>query len=853
MVTVHRCLWRSGGILVWAMGLAVWWGATPVRAGSQRKLEIIGKHQIRLLSAGHEVFRGSVEADLAGLSVKRIQSFSFRGRPALRIALEASKQRVEVVLVKPKRKWRLVWAGRTGPLGPDRVSVLVLETGPDRVVLYESITSLQRCDGGKVRLFPRALDPTTWRMRPVSFRPDFKGLPVIRASRKPPAPMSWPAGLSALRPVFASTRQGDGGRADGLGRPTGIDDGNLATFWAESRGGFGRGEFIEVRGPDWPYEITGLVIVPGNASSTRALAADNRLARFLVSFGSEERYVVEIPDDPASGPFPPVYWVLFPKPLSVRCATVTIDSVHSGQDAQAGGRTAIAELHFLSKLDLKGGLDRLARDVSSGRIDGALALSVVRGLGPGMVPRIEAALARNRGGAADFLATALLELAPRRLGAVAARVGRLSRSVRLRFAQRAGRFGDRRLLEKLLSNPDTTGLGGVALRAAMKAGRRSMAASLAASFLEKLPADHRSELMGLLVQTPDQDLSQEQLLGVDPSALKVWIAGQRVLAGMARPDRTASLLLKSWNPRADFVQRFRFLQALGWCAARRDGWKGPAGAAVRKATVGLLSGLIAKEREDLLRWAVVRAAGVGGLGLDRLVKLLEDPAPRVRVASLQSLVEGRWPGAGRALLRCTLQDPSPWVRLECSSLLGRVCPAGIGSVLASQVRRFGLGETVDLATVLARCRYREAWPLLESLLKGYRTGPWKAARAARLLAGAGRSGSVGLMAKALGYASARARPHGPFERLALDLLGAFDELAERGSPTSGRILWAAVGRALSKARTKSIRLRAIEVAGRHCPRGWKVWAAAALRSGDRAEVEAAERLRYQCGHGRDQP
>ena len=581
-----------------------------------------------------------------------------------------------------------------------------------------------------------------------------------------------------------------------------------------------------------------------------------------MSFGGKARYLVEIPDQRARERFPPVYWVLFPKPIQARCATVVLLSSHPGTDQRAGGRTAISELRFLSSLDLHGGIAGLAKEVASGRIDSSLALSVVRGLGKAAVPGIRRALAHAKAGAADFLASAFLDMAPERLAEIAGQVASLSRPVRRRFALAAGRFGKEDLIGKLLSDRANETLGWMAVETAWKAGHRREAASVVARSLDRVSAGLARRLAGLLVGAEASLLSQDRLLGNHPSPLRIWIAGQRVLTGMAQAGPTARLLLPLWKTAREFPLRFRLLQSLGWCLARGSGWT-RVGPGVRKQVASLLRSEIRREQEEILRWVAVKAAGAAGLGIGVLERLLGDKAPRVRLASLRSLVQARWSGAGRALLRCTLEDPWNWVRLECSSMLERVCPRGIGGILAGQVRRYGMAATVDLATLLAHCRYPEAWPLLRSVLSGYRKGPWKAARAARLLAGAHRVDALPTMVEALRYAAARAKIHGPFERLSLDLLGALDELADvadranrahrvhqvdqdRGS--AAQVLWSAVAFALHRGATSAVRAQALALFEKHCPAGWhrSVGGGSGPTPGDAA---ALERLQRACARG----
>ena len=150
------------------------------------------------------------------------------------------------------------------------------------------------------------------------------GVEKLVARRGDPA---MPTGRPARRLSLDRGLDAPGRRAAtraGSARPSSSNDGDPATAWSEGLGGDGRGEFVTARTTAGGYAVRGLRIFPGDGASLQAFRAKNRLRRFQIAFGParEQRFDVEIPDDPAADAahWRDPYWVPLPKPMRGRRA-----------------------------------------------------------------------------------------------------------------------------------------------------------------------------------------------------------------------------------------------------------------------------------------------------------------------------------------------------------------------------------------------------------------------------------------------------------------------------------------------------------------------------------------------------
>ena len=280
-----------------------------------------------------------------------------RGGRAAELVLEVGKG------TKP------IFVGATGPQGVDGEWSRHLQVSTRGLLLYQRRDGASRCDGKEAYLFPRMFDFGSRSFRPVSMRPAVQGLPVVKASR---SARGVPAGepMNTFQVVFASTHRGDQQQAENLTAPRELEDGDPATSWSESLGGFGQGELLTARSQHTPYRLRAIRILPGDTASKKTFAEANRIKSLVLVLGRGHRLRVQFPRDPLRdrGGFQTPYWIVLPKPIATRCVTLVIHQVHAGRQAggkRGGGRTAISELRLFTDLEYGGGMEQLVKDLGS--------------------------------------------------------------------------------------------------------------------------------------------------------------------------------------------------------------------------------------------------------------------------------------------------------------------------------------------------------------------------------------------------------------------------------------------------------------------------------------------------------
>ena len=235
-----------------------------------------------------------------------------------------------------RNRGKVLWSGVTGPRDADGETAVAVEVDADRILEYQTSGGVTRCDGVPVRLFPRVYDFDSGRFRPIMSPLPEPGIEKLVARRGDPA---MPAGkpVSGFHWISASSTRASGGDARALGSPVELNDGDVATAWAEGMGGDGRGEFVTARSNVGGYAVRGLRVFPGDGASLDAFRAKNRVRRFQIAFGAqrEQRFDVEIPADPAADAahWRDPFWVPLPKPMPASCVTVIVTEVALGKDA----------------------------------------------------------------------------------------------------------------------------------------------------------------------------------------------------------------------------------------------------------------------------------------------------------------------------------------------------------------------------------------------------------------------------------------------------------------------------------------------------------------------------------------
>ena len=308
-----------------------------------------------------------------------------RGQPRLRDAIvdghRIAELRIPVRGTPAEEVWigevggkaaKTLWSGLAGPRDVDGETSTGVGIDGDRVLEFQTASGVTRCDGAPARLFPRAYDFDSGRFRPVMSPLPEPGVEKLVARRGNPA---MPAGrpLGGFHWIAASSTRASGSDARSLGSPVELNDGDVATTWAEGTGGDGRGEFVTARTTAGGYAVRGLRIFPGDGASLEAFRGKNRIRKFQIAFGParEQRFDVEIPVDPAADAahWRDPFWVPLPKPMPASCATVVVTEVALGKDAsppKSFGTAAIGDLAVFTELDSPDGPERLVADLGDG-------------------------------------------------------------------------------------------------------------------------------------------------------------------------------------------------------------------------------------------------------------------------------------------------------------------------------------------------------------------------------------------------------------------------------------------------------------------------------------------------------
>ena len=295
---------------------------------------------------------------------------------------------------------RVLWTGRTdlhGDPGERSAAVISLEDRtsdgrPDVLVGVRS-EGAALCGEEQTILTARAYDPSSATMRPVALPrvPSDAGVVTVTATRDSPGPTGAPL-LATLAPTGASSTAGHGEELSGNGPPRALTDRDTATYWAEGRGGPGRGEFVALRWTAGGFPLRAIAITAGaTGDAGRQLG---RLQRFWLVGDGGARIRVQMPDDAGLHPGER-YWIVPPEPLAWRCLAVVLDEAYApARMRDAAVHTAIAEIEAYTELDFGEGIDQLVSIlVESGR-NGDEATRLLSGLGEPAVEAIAAAWGR---------------------------------------------------------------------------------------------------------------------------------------------------------------------------------------------------------------------------------------------------------------------------------------------------------------------------------------------------------------------------------------------------------------------------------------------------------------------------
>jgi hypothetical protein len=633
------------------------------------------------------------------------------------------------VLTSPGARPAVPWRGRTDLHGdPGERSAASVEVAdrdddgaPDVVVGLVHETA-RVCGTDRTVVAAQAVDPRTQTLRSVTLNPvaNHSESREISANFESPGPGGAPR-LALLRVVGASSRDGEG---DIPAAPRALERPGAA-YWAEGRGGIGRGEFVTAR-----LERAGLAVRALAITVSPPDPVAERLGRprtlWLVGDAGPPLHVT-IPEDAARHPGRR-YWITPETPLAWGCVSLVLDDAYlpTGTN-EAATRTAIAGLEAYTDVDFEGGIERLVRGLVGDGPDAGQATEALTRIGDEAVAPIAAAWARmssvgRRRALRVFAAAARSVAAPRAASAVApssdltdARGAAIDalvtaagdpdaaiRDEAIAALARAGVAGREGLVR-------ATADGGAALEAAV----RSLADAGATAIVPILEAIARPG--GTERPALRDALTRALRAGGDGAREEAsrWLAAQErasdaraaIALGLASAPEGAPLAgtLVAPAPATDapFPERHRLVLAAARLPAddAGDTW-------------------LAATAREAPEW-MLRAAALEALATRRSPHVataareaLGDDYPRVRVAALRILDASR--EATDALALLARRDPWPVVRVAALTELGR-------RDAALPIVREALGdarESVRAAAVaaLTHAGDADAWPLVAARL-----------------------------------------------------------------------------------------------------------------------------------------
>lgn len=749
-----------------------------------------------------------------------------------------------------------IFFGLTGARDADEEVASEIEVSPSRILEYQTAAQVTRCDGEPPRLFPRAWDFDGGRFRAVvSPLPAPAPQKLIARRGDPAMPGGRPIG--GFHWIAASTTAAAGSDARGLTSPLALDDGDPATAWSEGLGGDGRGEFVTARSAAAGYAVRGLRIIPGDASSAAAFRAKNRLRRFQIALGpgADQRFDVEIPDDPAAegSRFAAPYWVALPRPVPASCVTLVITEVVHGSEAsppRSFGTTSIAAIDVFTDLDGPQGAERLVADIASGA-DCAQRVGLLVSLGePGVLPTAQS-IHTTSGVGRECLVEALVQLAPP--GAAGPIV-----TEALAGALSGATVQEERLVTASLQKAPAPPIG---LLAALLDGR--------AADGKPAPLDDRvraARVLGALPQ-PEAGATLMAAAGRGPEPLR----GAVVKAlGDSPAIEPPALLAAIARAETEEAQRHAdLLRALVPSVRRRK----PEGGAETLAALASLRGALAPARSFEVRARAVMAIGdlraaegvsdlaalrgssdepvlrylaarelvsIGGpSGIAALRAALDDRDPRVRETAALGLGQQQDRASGQALIDGAKQEPWPFVRRAELEALGRLCVAGTGDLMiraserdVDQVRRAALVS-------LVRCRDPRSKGVLLQAVGRSKEAATLRELAAALLGELGDAGSAPELAAALRRLVNESEADIALEGVAASALRA---LARLGGPAA-----VAAAVALATDARHPFRQTALEALGTLCDPGAGAATLRAVVAGsDPPAAVAAQAAQHRC-------
>jgi HEAT repeat protein len=539
-----------------------------------------------------------------------------------------------------------------------------------------------------------------------------------------------------------------------LGSPQALTDGDPNTYWGESRGGDGRGEFVVLRASKaLPLSAFHFLIRASAPDAGSSLEPKTSPKQFWLAT-DEQLYSVKMPEDGWQKPGIS-YRVVLPKAIQSECVALVLESSFStrkdaevvlaelsaetpldGRDVHdlvralnGGGESAKAVVAALRKGGVLAfraiaedfsGLDERGRELALEAIDGApctetvpVYMAALSGPYPGQKTHVESRLARCGGDLGRAIATELrsattpletkLKLA-KMLPAIAPDVCALTLPALLESAEPAVRATYRDLLTSVADAPSA----GPPLRAALvdstlgHSARFDLVRSLSPWARRYEPELGRT--FSELIRPP---------LGFEEHYLMLSPAAQ-----LASFDKRASDFLRAAF-RSDVaelrLEAVRKADPLEFEPELRVAANDPS-VRVREAA---LEALLPKESAEKLllerleddEWPLIRAAAARALARlpasvtvdDGLIDALDDESRHVRRPAVTALgVRHSAQAAPRLRELIAKDDEDPYVRAAAATSLGQMCDLGALDVLTSYAQKLVSPELPEYEILVAR-------------------------------------------------------------------------------------------------------------------------------------------------------
>ncbi len=733
---------------------------------------------------------------------------------------------------------RPIWWNIAGAQDADSETSLVANISDQGVEEYQTAARLSRCDGVAVPLFRR-----TWDFASRTFKNADPVLPPRPATslraRRGDARMPTGKPLGGFFFTAASSSPSVAGNAARITPPTAVNDGNPATTW--STAGDGRGQLLTARSSGG-FAITGLRVLPGDASSEKSYRTSARPRRLTLIFGHDpaQNVEVELAEDADSGArrFREPFWIALPKPVASSCVTVVVSDVTSPKAAMS-----IADIDVMTELDGPDAIDRLVASLSQGTSCAARQPLLVR-LGAPALAKVSTTIPRLAPGSgreclvealAALLSAGIAPTADTATALVAALQGSSATEEKAIF----------KLVPVLPASP---------------------VEAIASVLLEyKRPDADRERAARLLAALDSPEARAKLLVAIGHGSAEIRRTMRSIASRLKTPALAAVLAAAEATPATDPGRRADFLPILGALSAHETDAHPAVLAALRaplhseasfeeraRAIQGLglvhdaaaLDELIevrAHNGDGVLRsLAVDELAGADGPGvLPALRAALDDTDPRVRESAAAGLGHRGDKIAADRLISGAKQEPWPQVRRAEIAALGELCVPQ-GSELMLRALQKDVDDVRQAALVgLAHCYGARATPLLLRVLGRLPESADMRALAARLLADRKDPSTEHALVEILSRLVEESQAD-------ISLEGVIADTAMTLATWGGNEAIAALARLLSDARS-SVQRMAVEALGLACDPGAGAAALrAAAHSGDESVSVPASAAAARC-------